>query len=150
MYQKILVPVDDSKASLKALKEACMLAEQLKAKLHIVHIVDLQQFNWIGGDYLQSSKIHDVSKEVSEKILDSAVEVIKKFNLEYETQIMESVGEKVAGIIAGCVKENQCDLVVMGTHGFTGVMHLLMGSVAEGVLRQVSVPVMLVRRLDDD
>ncbi|MDO5686541.1 MAG: universal stress protein [Neisseria sp.] len=149
MYKKILVPVDDSKASLKALKEACALAKQCGSSLHAIHVVDLAQFSWSGTGYLQSSEVHEASKEVGSKILQRAIEVIESYGVAHEMEVLENAGEKVASIIAKSVKRNECDLVVMGTHGFSGVMHLLMGSVAEGVLRQVDVPVMLIRKADD-
>lgn len=149
MYKKIFVPVDDSYASLRALKEACGLAKQGGGALYLVHVVDLAQFSWGGTGYLQSGEIHDASKEVGSKVLAKAKEVVESFGeIPHEMRVMETAGEKVANLIAKTVKEESCDLVVMGTHGFSGVMHLLMGSVAEGVLRQVDVPVMLIRRTD--
>lgn len=147
MYKKIFVPVDDSYASLRALREACGLAKQGDSTLYLVHVVDLAQFSWGGTGYLQSGEVHDASKEVGNKILTKAKEVMAEFGeIKHEMRVMETAGEKVANLIARTVNEQECDLIVMGTHGFSGVMHLLMGSVAEGVLRQVDIPVMLIRR----
>ena len=63
---------------------------------------------------------------------------------------LDNTGEKVAKIICREAKQRSCDLIIMGTHGLTGVMHMLMGSVAEGVLRHAKVPVMLIRQTEND
>lgn len=149
MYKKILVPVDDSQASLRALKEACVLAKTGGGVIHAIHVVDLAQFSWGGTGYLQSSEVHEATKEVGQKILGRAKEILDEYGVAHEMEVLENAGEKIANVITQSVKKHECDLVVMGTHGFSGVMHLLMGSVAEGVLRQVDVPVMLVRKSDD-
>ena len=151
MYNKIFVPVDESRASLKALSEACKLAQNTKAVLCMVHVVDMTQFSWGGTGYFQSTEIHQASKEAGSRVLALAHEVLAKFDgVTAEEHILESVGEKVANLLAGKAQEFGCDLIVMGTHGFSGVMHLLMGSVAEGVLRQADMPIMLVRERADD
>ncbi len=151
MYSKIFVPVDESRASLRALEEACNLAQNTKAVLCLVHVVDMTQFSWGGTGYFQSTEIHQASKEAGSRVLAQAHETLAKFDgIQAEEHILESVGEKVANLLAGKAKEFNCDLIVMGTHGFSGVMHLLMGSVAEGVLRQADMPIMLVRDRADN
>lgn len=149
MYTKVFVPVDDSQASLLALKEACKIAKQSKAIVHMVHVVDLAQFSWGGTGYLQSAEVHNASKVAGEKVLAKAQAITAEHGVESEFSILESAGDKIANLIAAEVKASNSDLVVMGTHGWTGVMHMLMGSVAEGVLRQVDVPVMLVRKREE-
>ena len=62
-----------------------------------------------------------------------------------EHTVLEAVGEKVASVLVSKLNDWQCDLVVMGTHGFSGVKHLLMGSVAQDVIRQAGVPVLILR-----
>ena len=132
MYQKILVPVDDSRASLAALHEACGLCKRLGSTLHVLHVLDINTLGRTGG--------------TGEKAVKDVENVVKEFDITCETEIKENAGEKVADIICRSAKECGANLIVMGTHGFTGVMHLLMGSVAEGVLRQAEIPVMLLRR----
>lgn len=147
MYKKIFVPVDDSKTSLQALREACSLAKNLGAALHIVHVVDLALFSWGGTGYLQSGEVRAAAADAGRKVLDDAQKIVAEFSLTASEEILECTGQKIPALLADAVKANGCDLVVMGTHGFSGVMHLLMGSVAEGVLRQVEVPVLLVRKI---
>ena len=149
MYTKVFVPVDDSQASLLALREACKIAKQSNAIVHMVHVVDLAQFSWGGTGYLQSAEVHNASKVAGEKVLAKAQTITAEYGVTTEFSILESAGDIIANLIATEVKNTGSDLVVMGTHGWTGVMHLLMGSVAEGVLRQVDIPVMLVRSRDE-
>ena len=59
--------------------------------------------------------------------------------------LLESWGDKMAEVLVGEAEKEQAELIVMGTHGFSGLMHLLMGSVAEGIMRRANVPVLLVR-----
>ncbi len=151
MYNRIFVPVDESRASLKALAEACKLAQNTKAVIVMVHVVDMTQFSWGGTGYFQSNEIHQASKEAGSRVLAQAHEVLTQYSgVTAEEHILESVGEKVANLLANKAKEYNCDLIVMGTHGFSGVMHLLMGSIAEGVLRQADMPILLVRDRSDD
>ena len=128
MYQKIMVPVDDSQASLRALNEAIKMAKLSGAALRAVHVVDLAQFSWGGTGYLQSEEVRKAIAATGEKVLQRTREQL----------------------LVNDSKANGVDLLIMGTHGFSGLMHLLMGSVAEGVLRQADIPVMLLRVQDDD
>lgn len=65
------------------------------------------------------------------------------------TRIVDSYGEDIAGVLGRIAGECEADLVVMGTHGRRGIGRLLLGSVAEAVLRRTEVPVLLVRRERD-
>lgn len=146
MYKKIFVPVDDSRESMRALREACEFAKLLKADIHMVHVVDLSQFGWGGSSFMQSKEVQNVTSEIGGKIIEKAKAVCEEFGVPYNYQILESTGGNVVQVLSQSVKSNNCDLVVMGTHGFSGVMHLLMGSVAEGLLREVDVPIMFLRK----
>ena len=150
MYQKIMVPVDDSQASLRALNEAIKMAKLSGAALRAVHVVDLAPFCWGGTGYLQSVEVRKAIAATGEKVLQRTREQLQENGIEAETAILESAGDKVADLLVNDSRANDVDLLIMGTHGFSGLMHLLMGSVAEGVLRQADIPVMLLRVQDDD
>ena len=62
-----------------------------------------------------------------------------------ETALLEASGERIASVIEGEARHWQADLIVIGTHGRSGLSRLLLGSVAEGVARSAPVPVLLVR-----
>lgn len=150
MYRKIMVPVDDSQAALRALEEAVKLAKLSGAVLRAVHVVDLAQFSWGGTGYLQSEEVRQAIAATGEKVLQRTREMLAAEGIEAQTAILESAGDKVADLLVRDARDCAADLLVMGTHGFSGLMHLLMGSVAEGVLRQADIPVMLLRVPHDD
>ena len=76
--------------------------------------------------------------------------MLAQSQIPFEIEVIESAGDKIADLLIREATEHEVDLVVMGTHGFSGFMHVLMGSVAEGVLRQSDIPVMLLRVRDDN
>jgi nucleotide-binding universal stress UspA family protein len=145
MYQRIFVPVDDSETSNLALVEACKLAKECGAAVRLVHVVDLAQFGWGGTEFLDASELQKSVKEAGELVLSQALERARNLGVEPESKILESWGDKIAAVLVEDASSWGADLVVMGTHGWTGVMHLLMGSVAEGLLKLSDVPVLLIR-----
>ena len=146
LYQNILVPFDDSEAALAGLKEACRIGLHTGAVLHIVHVIDLAQFVWSGATYLHTDELAIASSDVSKSIFKRSEGIVAEFpNLNTHCTVLEAVGEKVASLLVHKLEEWECDLVVMGTHGFSGVKHLLMGSVAQDVIRQAGVPVTVIR-----
>jgi len=149
MYQRIFVPVDDSETSNLALTEACKLAKEVGASVRLVHVVDLAQFGWGGTEFLDASELQKSIKHAGEQVLGQAEEQAKAQGLEPETKILESWGDKIATVLLDDARDWKADLVVMGTHGWSGLMHLLMGSVAEGLLKKSTVPVLLIRNPED-
>lgn len=142
MYQKIMVPIDESKASMCALTEACQLAQSNQAAVCAIHILDYAQFMW-GKDGLQGN-----SHTPNDEVITRAQAIIEQYSIANEVFALNNTGEKIANIIVREAQQRSCDLIIMGTHGLTGLMHLLMGSVAEGVLRLSKIPVMLIRHTD--
>ena len=145
MYQRIFVPVDDSDTSNLALNEACRLAKELGASVRLVHVVDLAQFGCGGTEFLDASELQKSIKQAGEQVLGQAEAKAKAAGIEPEGKILESWGDKIASVLIEDATQWGADLIVMGTHGWTGLMHILMGSVAEGLLKQSDVPVLLVR-----
>ena len=150
MYQRIFVPVDDSETSNLALAEACKLAREVGATVRLVHVVDLAQFGGGGPEFLDASELQKSIKEAGEKVLSQAQARASDAGVKTEGVIRESWGDKIASVLIEDAKEWGADLVVMGTHGWSGLMHLLMGSVAEGLLKQADIPVLLVRTPEED
>ncbi len=148
MYQKILVPVDGSFTSSHALQEAIKLAKQMGARLELVHVYEdaiyLVDENYFNYEELQKT-IHDCG----EKILASAAEIVGAANIPIETRLIQSNNERIASVLVEEAKRWQAELIVIGTHGHSGFSRLLLGSVAEGVARSASVPVLLIRSTQD-
>ncbi|MCP1288846.1 MULTISPECIES: universal stress protein [Chromobacterium] len=149
MYQRIFVPVDDSETSNLALHEACHLAKEVGASLKLVHVVDLAQFGWGGTEFLDATELQKSIKQAGEQVLGQAGAKAKELGVTADCKILESWGDKIAAVLVDDAGVWGADLIVMGTHGWSGLMHLLMGSVAEGVLKLADVPVLLVRNPGD-
>lgn len=150
MYHKIMVPVDESAAAKRALQEAIMLAKLCHSVIRVVNVVDLAQFSWGGVGAMPSEEVRKAVNAAGEKSVREAQALLEQSSLQYEIAVIESAGDKIADLLIREATEHHVDLVVMGTHGFSGFMHVLMGSVAEGVLRQSDIPVMLLRVREDN
>ena len=146
MYQKILVPIDSSAASFRALDEACTLGRALDVTLYVVHVVDLAQVGLAGVSVAENLALRQSVSTSSSAILAQAEEMVAQRGVAFEGKVLESKREKIADLLVNEAGENHCQLIIMGTHGFSGVKRLLLGSVAEGVVRQSTIPVMLVRQ----
>mgnify|MGYP002663343239 CR=1 FL=1 len=146
MYQRIFVPVDDSATSRYALGEALRLAKLTQATVRLVHVVDLAQFSWSGASFLRTEELALSSTDTAKAVFERTEPTFAEYyDAQAEPTVLEAVGEKVASLLVSKISDWQCDLVVMGTHGFSGVKHLLMGSVAQDVIRQAGIPVLILR-----
>lgn len=145
MYQRILVPVDGSAASLLGLNEAIRLAQDQKAALRLLHVV--HDFLVAGGHgaAAYSTMLRQDLRDRGEKILDEAAGIARKQGLTVETKMVETPGGSVGELIVEQAGEWHADLLVLGTHGRRGIRRLVMGSDAEIVVRTTPVPVLLVR-----
>lgn len=145
MYQRILVPVDGSAASLLGLQEAIRLAKDQKAALRLLHVV--HDFLVAGGHgaAAYSTMLRQDLRDKGEKILDQAAAVVRAQGLQAETRMVETPGGSVGEMIVAHAQEWPADLLVLGTHGRRGIRRLVLGSDAEIVVRTTPVPVLLVR-----
>ena len=148
MYKHILVAIDESNASKRALAEAVKLAGAQKAQLRLINIVDqsLSSFGEHGwASSAKTQEILEMTREASVKILEEALHFCRKAGLEAQTAMPKTTEVDVANNIIKEAEQWPADLIVMGTHGRRGVQRLVMGSVATGVVHGTRVPVMLVR-----
>ena len=145
MYKKILVPVDGSPASARGLLEAVKLAKGLNAAIRLVHIVNEFVMDTALAPALYNEGLIESLREVGRKTLQDAEAFVVAQGLKPETQLLETIGGRVADSVVEEAKRQGADLIVMGTHGRRGVRRLVMGSDAELVLRGSPTPVLLVR-----
>ena len=145
-YKHILVAVDGSDISNRAVEEAIRLAAEMQAELRIVHAVDQTALNWDAG-YVDFGEIRESYRKSGEAILDRSTTAARAVGLKADAKLLESdsVGRRVSEMIAQEATAWPADLIVVGTHGRRGFSHLLLGSVAEGVIRVATKPVLLVR-----
>lgn len=137
MYTRILVPTDGSEVATSAARAAVALAAQFDADLHAVHVVESEPYPVGFGDAMD--ELARRGEEAVETIADWADEA----GVDLTTAVLEDV-ESVPHAILSYTDENDVDLVVMGTHGRSGLGRALLGSVTEMTLRKSSVPVLTV------
>ncbi len=145
MYQRILLAVDGSSTSDAALEEGIKLAKDQGARLRLVHVLDFSPLAWGTEGYIDLTVIEDAIRRTGEQILAKASQRAAEQKVEVESELLECFGERVPHRISEEAEHWGADLIVIGTHGRRGFDHLLLGSVAEGVSRRASVPVLLVR-----
>lgn len=146
MYQRIMVAVDGSDTSDLALQEAIALAKSCGAQLRMVHAVDEVTLNW-EGEYANPAEIWEAMAKSGRAILDKAVARATGAGLTADAKLIEitTLGQRIPQAIAQEAESWPADLIVIGTHGRRGLSHLFLGSVAEGVMRVATKPVLLIR-----
>jgi len=145
MYQRILVPIDGSATAERALQEAIGLAAG-KAQLRLVYVVEeVYPLDAEGFAYIDYEALQQAVRSTGERALAQAAEKVRRSGITAETALLDVPGERVAGVIDNEALSWKADLIVIGTHGRSGLSRLLLGSVAEDVVRGASVPVLLVR-----
>jgi nucleotide-binding universal stress UspA family protein len=147
MYGKILVPVDGSETSKRGLNEAIKIAKVQGSQLLLVHIVNefVLDITYSAGFFPQN--LIDSLVKTGRSVLDAGESAAKKEGVKVEAVLIESIGGVAADLILAEAKKWKPDLIVMGTHGRRGLARVVLGSDAENVVRDASVPVMLVRGL---
>jgi nucleotide-binding universal stress UspA family protein len=144
MYQKILVPIDGSETSTRGLYEAIKLAKNQSGKLRLVHIVNELVLDYGYGSGVYAGDLIESIRDGGKKVVQAAETLARKNGLDPETVVLESIGGPASELILEQATKWPADLIVMGTHGRRGLRRLAMGSDAESVVRDTSVPVLLV------
>lgn len=137
--KRILVPTDFSAASLKALDYAIEFASAHSAELLIVHVVGPIQHTRFIPDVSELLEHHRA--EAAEKL----AELEKKTRRRHPKCRCEVHFGVPYDVIANVATKSKADLIIIATHGYTGLYHLFLGSVAERVVRIASCPVLTVR-----
>lgn len=144
MYQRILIPVDGSPTSDRALGEALALARQQNAQLQLLHVIEEIHFVDIESS-INYAELQETMRSSGNKVLTQAQTAVQQAGMTAETKLLEASGKRVASVIVAEAERWPANLIVIGTHGRTGFSRLLFGSVAEGVVRTAPVPVLLIR-----
>ncbi len=144
MYQHILIPIDGSTTSDRALQEAIRLARQQSAQLELVYVVE--DMRLLDSDsYINHAEMQETLRTSGRKTLAHAQMVVQLAGMAAEINLLETHGERIASVIVEEAKRWPADLIVIGTHGRSGFSRVLFGSVAEGVVRTAHIPVLLIR-----
>jgi len=138
---RLLVPIDGSDPSLHALDVASEFASRLHAELVVCHVVDLARVAMLSGG--QAQLIPGCLEEVESEGKSLLGDALARVDRGVRTASRSVKGAPVDEILR-LAAEIRPEFIVMGTHGRTGLGRVLMGSVAEGVVRGALVPVMVV------
>jgi universal stress protein A len=139
--KNILVPVDFSKGSQAALNRAIDLARDLRAKLLLVHVITTPAANVP----LQFQKQY--KKEVEEEAVESIERLLGRKKVKADTyRVVILHGKNAAQLITEQAAKSRCSMIVMGSHGRTGLRRLFLGSVAEKTIRYAPCPILIVKK----
>jgi nucleotide-binding universal stress UspA family protein len=147
MYGRILVAIDESETSDLAIQEAISLAKDQKAALRIVHVIDVSPAYLTVDTPYPFMEYHKAMQEAGEKLLANRVAAARAVGVQVDSKLItiEMYGERIYDVIEEQSKQWPADLIVIGTHGRRGARHLMLGSVAEGLIRVATKPVLLIR-----
>ena len=144
-FQNILVPVDGSETSYAAVGKAIEIAQAFKSKITVVQVLTLDPY--IAAEYISAAQTNDIIERARVSIQTTLNEALAKFEgtgLTVESKLLE--GQVVHTEIAKAADELNADLIVIGSHGRTGLKKFFLGSVAQSVLSSAQAPVLIVRK----
>jgi nucleotide-binding universal stress UspA family protein len=142
--KKILHATDFSKASARALQEAIKLARENQARLLVVHVIEPTPYV-AGGEFGGAeiyTKLEDMAKRNAQSSMTKLLQRLKKLKIKAESLLLRGSSHDQ---IVKAAKSKKADMIVIGTHGRTGLSKLFMGSVAGKVVSLATCPVMTVR-----
>ncbi|MDZ7363270.1 MAG: universal stress protein [candidate division KSB1 bacterium] len=143
--KRILWPTDFSRCATQALSHAVHLAKKHGAELHVMHATVLMQDD--SYRLPNHEEIHRQLKDLASRHLSSTIRTLQTDDLVIKQANVRGIS--TAPAILAYAKENDIDLIVMGTHGRRGLGHLFLGSVAEEVVRLSVAPVLTIREREE-
>jgi len=157
LFEKILVPLDGSEHSLKALAVATEIAKRFNAKIVLIHVYSVTVSPVMIPEPstltpvmppvmapAEISKTIEAARAASMRILTEGEQKVKAEGVQVETVLKE--GHTVQEIIK-TAKEGEFDLIVIGARGISKIRELLLGSVTDGVIHHASCPVLVIKFL---
>lgn len=147
MYKRILIPVDGSATSKKALTAALQLARDSGGRLRLLHSVD--ELAYLSG-FEYSGDVIRVARDNAAKVLDDASAMVKAAGVEVDQILVDQPGQRLGETVSEAARSWDADLIVVGTHGRRGFSRMFMGSGAEQVIRVATVPVLVIRGEEPD
>ncbi len=150
MYKHLVVAVDGSETSANALKHACGVAAAGKARLTLVHVANPAEYMALAPEFLQQDSYEEAAIANGNEVLSAALEITNGAEagiagVSTHLLLANKGAREMAQELVDYADQQGADLLVLGTHGRTGLMHLLMGSFAETVMRQSHLPLLIIR-----
>ncbi|MFC7006910.1 universal stress protein [Halalkalicoccus salilacus] len=153
MYERILVPTDGSNVAEAAVEQAVDIAEKYGAEVHALFVADVDAVAYGLGteqvDRIRQGNFQGMT-ELREDAKDATGYVKERTEALGLTVVERHAGGRPHDLIADYAKDNDIDLIVMGSHGRSGVRRVLLGSVTERTLRSTHVPVLVVDYVKDN
>jgi nucleotide-binding universal stress UspA family protein len=146
-FRRILVPVDGSATSNKALVMALDIARDSDSHVRLIHVVD--ELAYMTG-FEASGEVLAIVREGAQRVLAEATEIAKSAGVPVETHLIDEPGHRMGDQVCNEAAEWEADLIVVGTHGRRGMSRLMLGSGAEQIIRLAQVPVLVVRSGEKD
>ena len=142
--KNILCPVDHSDCSKEALKYAVSFAIKDNSKLYLLHVIDICAYDESINAMTPQIPDDETLAQLKTKLLDCIPEEMRD-DMNVEALVVQGI--PFVEIIS-TAKRNDVDMIVLGSHGRTGISHMMMGSVSEKVVRKAPCPVLTVRKSD--
>jgi nucleotide-binding universal stress UspA family protein len=140
-----MVPIDFSDNARPVLEWGAHLAQEHGAKVLLLHAYHLPvEFQQLEGAYLPPDFWSNVKSE-ADQTLSKFAEELRKSGIDVETVVREGYP---ASVIIDEAADQSVDLIVIGTHGLSGLKHMLLGSIAERVVQKAHCPVLTVKAPD--
>jgi len=142
MFKKIVCPIDFSEFTDEIVKYAVNITKKFNAELHLIHIIPNLNYFTPYESFLTPENLVAIEKNIEKEVEKDFEKVTKDIDMPLKKIV--KTGVTFVEII-DYIKEEDIDLVVMGTHGRSGIEHILIGSVAEKVVRKSPCPVLTIR-----
>lgn len=142
MYDRILLPTDGSRGSSRAIDQAIDLAAETGAELHVLFVVEDITY----GPEMMEAQVETQLRQIGEEAIEEIRDRAEEAGVPLETDIDDGVPHRT---ILEYAEDEDMDLIVMGTHGRSGLDRYLLGSVTERVVRSAETPVLTVRVTDE-
>ena len=146
MYDRILVPTDGSECADRAVEHALDIAGQYDAELHVLSVVDSRDVSH-SAPAISPDQVEQTLRDRAESVVEEVADRAEAAGVDAVTAVEPGIPDDV---VVEYAEDEDCDLIVMGTHGRTGLERYLLGSVTERTVRRSSVPVLTVRGTDED
>jgi nucleotide-binding universal stress UspA family protein len=145
MHPRVCVAIDGSPAADHALHEALRMCEGRTTDILLISVVEVR-VNAAEGVNFES--IYDSWRDEGKKALDAAAATVRAASIEPELKLVDTDGKPVARTIVEEAERWRADVIVIGTHGRSGFTRLMLGSVADQVIRSSPIPVLVLRGRD--
>jgi nucleotide-binding universal stress UspA family protein len=141
-FKRVLVPIDGSETSKKALVAALEIAREDGGQVRLVSALD--EMVYISG-YEYSGNLMEAARQGAAKTLEDSLAIAQSAGVPSDTRLIEAPGRRLGESVADEARAWNADLVVVGTHGRRGIGRVLLGSGAEQIIRLATTPVLVIR-----